>query len=136
MKRRFIVLGIAGVSWFTLQAQPNDAFYSITPVSDSLVVDTLPSYTLGDAQLSQFISSNYKYPELALEAGIEGTIIIEFTVNKEGVVENPKVVQKLCRPCDEEALRIVKRLKNFTPATKDGMPVSSLMRLPIRLLLQ
>ncbi len=136
MKQRLIISIMASIVCIGLKAQPNDTLYGIEPIPDSLTTDTVPSYAWGGFGLSQFISTHYKYPASALEEGIEGTIIVEFIVNKEGVLENPQVVQKLCPPCDEEALRIIKKLKNFIPATKDGVPVNSRMRVPIRLLLQ
>lgn len=76
------------------------------------------------------IHDRIRYPKEALRAGIEGTVHLEFFVNKNGEVENPKVVRGLQGGCNEEALRVIKNTK-FKPGRQRDRPVKVLMGLPI-----
>lgn len=80
------------------------------------------------------IESVYKeitYPKKAKLAGIEGTVIIQFIVNKKGNVTNAKVIRGIGGGCDEEALRAVKNIK-FKPARQRERYVNIQMRIPIK----
>ena len=70
-----------------------------------------------------------KYPTIAKRAGIEGRVIIEFTVDEQGRVVDPHVLKGIGGGCDEEALRVVQQAR-FEPARKDGQPVRLKMSLP------
>ena len=78
------------------------------------------------------IQSRIKYPEMASKAGIEGTVNVQFVINKNGQVENPKILKGIGGGCDEEALRAVKEAE-FTPGkNKGGTPVRVQYSLPVR----
>lgn len=70
------------------------------------------------------------YPELALKAGIEGRVIVQFVVNSNGEVVNPVVVRGIGGGCDEEAIRAVKTAR-FQPGMQRGRPVSVRYSMPI-----
>ncbi len=70
------------------------------------------------------------YPELALKVGIEGRVVVQFVVNKEGKVVNPVVMRGIGGGCDEEAIRAVK-LAEFQPGMQRGRPVAVRYSLPI-----
>jgi TonB family protein len=73
-----------------------------------------------------------QYPEQAYEAGVEGQVIVQFTVDRQGAVVNPRVLRGIGAGCDEEALRVVK-LARFTPGRdEDGKRVRVKMSVPIR----
>jgi len=76
------------------------------------------------------IQKKIEYPEMARKAGIEGKVIVQFVVNKQGKVENPKVVRGIGGGCDKEALRVVKTAQ-FTPGMQRGKPVNVQFTLPI-----
>ncbi len=76
------------------------------------------------------IQARIQYPELAQRAGIEGRVFVEFIVDKQGNVEDPKVVRGIGGECDKEALKVVKQAK-FTPGMKDGKPVNVRYSIPI-----
>jgi len=82
--------------------------------------------------LGQYISATVKYPESAKKDSIEGRVILEFIVKKDGSIINPKVVRSSDNAdLDEEALRVVKSMPNMVPAMKNGEPVSTKFVLPI-----
>jgi len=96
-----------------------------------VVVENMPELIGGLAELQQKV----RYPEMARKAGIEGRVIIQFIVNEQGNVENPRVVRGIGGGCDEEALRAVKQAK-FRPGRQRGQPVRVQYSLPVVFKLQ
>lgn len=78
----------------------------------------------------QAVQRNIIYPELALKVGIEGRVVVQFVVDKDGNVVNPVVMRGIGGGCDEEAIRAVK-LANFQPGMQRGRPVAVRYSLPI-----
>lgn len=91
-----------------------------------VVVEEMPELIGGIQALQQKI----KYPEKAQKANIEGRVIIQFIVNKQGGVDDPQVIRGIGGGCDEEALRVVKQAK-FKPGRQRGEPVRVQYSLPI-----
>lgn len=89
-------------------------------------VDDTPELVGGRTALQKSIT----YPETAKEAGIEGRVIVQFVVDKNGTVTNPKVARRAHEILDEAALEAVKQ-QTFKPGTKDGQPVPVQMSLPV-----
>lgn len=96
-----------------------------------VVVENMPELIGGLAGLQQ----NVRYPEMARKAGIEGRVIIQFIVNENGKVEDPRVVRGIGGGCDEEALRAVQKAE-FQPGRQRGQPVRVQYSLPIVFRLQ
>ncbi|MDR8392080.1 energy transducer TonB [Aliifodinibius sp. S!AR15-10] len=96
-----------------------------------VVVENMPELIGGLAGLQQKV----RYPEMARKAGIEGRVIIQFIVNEQGKVEDPRVVRGIGGGCDEEALRAVKEA-SFKPGRQRGNPVRVQYSLPIVFKLQ
>jgi TonB family protein len=67
----------------------------------------LPEYPGGARNFKEFITRNLVYPKDALEAGVEGTVLVEYGVNDNGKVISPRVLKGLGHGCDEEALRLI-----------------------------
>lgn len=76
------------------------------------------------------LRSLIRYPPLAEKAGIEGRVYIEFIINKQGEVEDPKVVRGPGAGLNKEALRVIKKAK-FRPGLQQGRPVHVRMTMPI-----
>jgi len=91
-----------------------------------VAVENMPELVGGLASLQKMMT----YPKLAREAGIEGRVIVQFIVDKEGNVVNPSIVKGVHKSLDEEALRVVKKA-NFKPGTQRGKPVRVQYSLPI-----
>ena len=78
------------------------------------VADTQPQYPGGQIALKNFLQSNIKYPAEAKEQGIDGMVLIQFVVEKDGSLSNIHVVRKGKHPSlDDEALRVAKLIKGF-----------------------
>lgn len=91
-----------------------------------VVVEEMPELIGGLEQIQQTI----RYPEMARRAGIEGRVYVQFIVNEEGDVENPRVIRGIGGGADEEAVRAVS-LAKFKPGLQRGRPVRVQYSLPI-----
>lgn len=86
-----------------------------------------------DKKMLQYVYRNIKYPEAAIKNEIEGTVVISFTVTKEGEVIDERIVREIGDGCGGEALRVVKSMTNYwIPGTKDGKNVNLQFNLPIK----
>jgi len=70
----------------------------------------LPQYPGGSKAFKEFIAGNLIYPGEAVEAGIEGSVLVGYEINDNGEVLNPHIIKGLGHGCDEEALRLVRML--------------------------
>jgi len=91
-----------------------------------VVVEQMPQLIGGLASLQKKV----KYPEMARRAAIEGRVTIQFIVNEQGEVENPRVIRGIGGGCDEEALKAVMTAR-FKPGMQRGRPVRVQYSLPI-----
>ncbi|MGM0546662.1 MAG: energy transducer TonB [Bacteroidota bacterium] len=96
-----------------------------------VVVEQMPELKGGLAGLQQCV----KYPNMARKAGIEGRVIVQFIVNKDGQVENPRVIRGIGGGADQEALRCVEQAE-FQPGMQRGVPVRVQYSLPVIFRLQ
>ena len=71
----------------------------------------LPKYPGGSEAFRKFISANLRYPDAALEARVEGIVIVEYDIHDNGVVQHPRVLKGIGHDCDEEAMRVVGMLR-------------------------
>ena len=81
--------------------------------------------------MNQWISNNLRYPAIAAESGIQGTVVVAFVVNKDGTLSNLKIKKSIDASLDKEALRVVKAMPKWTPGKQDGENVSVKHSVPI-----
>ena len=91
----------------------------------------MPEYPGGITELMNFLMQNVKYPEAAKAKGLEGKVVIRFTVDAKGKVVNPTVIRSVDPMLDAEALRVVGKMPAWKPATVDGKPVDSQFVVPV-----
>lgn len=94
-------------------------------------IDVAPEYKGGQQALNQVLSDNIHYPAECAEAKIQGKVVVQFTIEKDGTVGDAKVVQSVHPLLDAEAVRVVKLLNDWTPGMKNGEPVRTSHTLPI-----
>jgi len=92
----------------------------------------MPAYRGGERELLSFISHNLRYPVIAQENGVQGTVIVRFVITKEGKVDKITVVRSLSAETDREACRVVAMLPDWTPGKEEGELVNVYYTLPIR----
>lgn len=100
------------------------------------IVEQMPQFPGGDAALLKYLSNNIKYPPIAKDAGIQGTVYVTFVVNVEGKVKDVKVLRSIGGGCDEEAVRVVQSMPSWSPGKQRGKPVPVQYNLPIRFTLK
>ena len=91
-----------------------------------VVVENSPELIGGLAALQ----GEVEYPEFAKKAGIEGRVFVQFVVDENGNVQNPKVTRGVHKLLNQEALRAVRKMK-FKPGKQRGKPVKVQMSLPV-----
>ena len=96
-----------------------------------MVVENQPELIGGMKALQESVT----YPEFAKKAGIEGRVIVQFVVDKQGNVQSPKVIRGVHKLLNEEAIKAVKDQK-FKPGKQRGQPVKVQMSLPVTFRLQ
>ncbi len=102
-------------------------------LADSVSAFTMPEFTGGETVFLKFIKKNIIYPEGAKNAGIKGSVYLEFTVENDGSVSNIKVIKSLGYGCDEEAIRVIKLTsKMWTPAKQGGVAISSTYTISVK----
>ena len=94
-------------------------------------VEQMPEFPGGEAALMKFLNDNIRYPVAALKNGIQGRVMVQFVVKKDGSVGDVTVLRGVDSALDQEAIRVCKTLPKFTPGTQNGIPVNVWFTLPI-----
>ena len=100
------------------------------------MVEQMPQFPGGPAELMKYISKNLRYPAIAQENGIQGRVILRFVVTAEGNVEDVQVLRSLDPYCDKEAVRVVQSLPKWIPGKQNGRNVPVYYTCPIVFRLQ
>ena len=102
-------------------------------ISDEVfsVVEEMPSFPGGTAGFYDYVTQNLKYPRKAKKAGVEGKVIIRFTVGLDGDISEVEIVKGLGFDIDEEALRIMQASPKWTPGKQGGRIVKVSMLVPL-----
>jgi len=95
------------------------------------ILETMPQFPGGEGELLKFIRTNLRYPLSALQNNIRGRVITRFVVNELGKVENPEILRSLDPILDQEALKVVSALPDFTPGEHNGKKEAVWYILPI-----
>ena len=110
-----------------VKAEPEKVFQS---------VEQMPQFPGGDAALMKFLSSHINYPPMAAENNVQGKVVLQFVVEKDGKVGEVKLARSVDKDLDKEAIRVVKLLPKFTPGRQNGQPVRVWYTLPVQFKLQ
>ena len=105
------------------------------PVSIAMVAQK-PEFPGGEAAMYKWLGDNIVYPSAASEEGVQGRVVVEFVVGKDGSISNVKVVRPRHPALDKEALRVVKAMPKWLPGRNNGQPVKVTYTLPVTFKLQ
>ena len=94
-------------------------------------VEQMPQFPGGEAELYQYIQTHIQYPPEYAEVHIQGRVVVQFVVEKDGSIGQVKVVRSVDKKLDAEAVRVVKSLPKFTPAHQNGQVVRVWYTLPV-----
>ena len=94
-------------------------------------VEQMPRFPGGEAALMKYINSHINYPTAAAMNKIEGNVVVQFVVKKDGSIGEVKVVRSVEKGLDREAVRVIKSLPKFTPSRHNGEAVNVWYTLPV-----
>jgi periplasmic protein TonB len=100
------------------------------------IVEEMPSFPGGEAELFKYLGSNIKYPAMARDAGIQGIVYVTFVVKEDGKISDVRVLRGVGGGCDEEAVRVVEKMPSWKPGKQRGKSVRVQYNLPIRFTLR
>ena len=95
-----------------------------------------PEFVGGAAAMNDYLRENIRYPQAAREMRIQGMVIVQFVVGRNGSISDAEVVRGIGGGCDEEALRVVKAMPKWQPGIQNKREVSVRYAIPIRFILQ
>lgn len=99
-------------------------------------VEQNPEFPGGLEAMYKYLGKNIRYPAVASRNGLEGNVILQFVVGKEGEISDIQVVKSLGGGTDEEAIRVVKTMPKWAPGKQNGRSVNVRYTLPVRFKLQ
>ncbi|TKC01760.1 energy transducer TonB [Pedobacter cryotolerans] len=99
-------------------------------------VDVLPEFPGGMIAVRKYIANNLQYPDEAQEEEVEGTVRAKFIVEVDGSVTNIQIETKLGYGCDEEVIRVLRKMPKWKPGELNGKPVRTYFRVPVTFKLQ
>jgi protein TonB len=91
-------------------------------------VETMPGF---DGDLMQYMIANLRYPDQARKNNIQGRVLVQFVVRKDGRVADAKIAKSANPLLDAEALRVVRIMPKWIPGRQDGKPVDVYFTLPV-----
>ena len=100
------------------------------------IVEEMPSFPGGEAELLKYVATHIKYPQIARETGIQGRVFVGFVVEPDGSVSNVKILRGIGGGCDEEAVRVIKSLPKWKPGKQRGKAVRVSYQIPVLFKLQ
>jgi TonB family protein len=115
------------------QGEMQEESTALTNVEDEIVhsPDVPPQFPGGETGMNQWLKRNLIYPGTAWQNNIRGVVMVRFSIEKDGRVENAAVTRKLSPDCDTAALSAVERMPAWSPARKAGKPVRTVVSIPV-----
>ena len=107
----------------------------LTADAENLTVElkkvVMPEYPGGPAECMKFLSKNIRYPKTAWKNKVQGRVVVQFVVDKDGSIDDIKIVKSVSWELNDEAKRVVKRMPKFKPGTVGGEPIRMRFTMPI-----
>jgi periplasmic protein TonB len=110
----------------------NDVIEEVVETPIFTVVEEMPSFPGGDEARIKFLTENIKYPQMAKESGIQGTVYVTFVINEKGKVADVRVLRGIGGGCDEEAIRVVNMMPPWNAGKQSGKAVRVQFNMPIK----
>lgn len=97
-------------------------------------VEIMPQFQGGEDAMNKWLNNNIRYPHAAEENGIEGTVFVKFVVGADGSITNVEIAgtNKVGGGCEDEAIRVIKKMPKWKPGRQNGQSVPVWFNLPIR----
>lgn len=95
------------------------------------VVEEMPSFPGGQAEMMHYLAQNAKYPQDAYEQVKSGRVLVQFIVEKDGSISNVKIMKSIFPSLDEEAIRLIKGMPRWNPGKQKGKAVRVKYTIPV-----
>lgn len=118
MSRRYRVLMAIMLLCTTMMAQTEDVIVQ-------------PEFPGGRKELLKYMEEHMVYPAEMRRLNKSGEVVVEFFVERNGVISGVNVVKGICKELDDEAIRLTRYMPLWEPGTKNGVPVRYKMTMPI-----
>ena len=126
---RFFTLAI--LSLFLLMGVTSDVYAQDNKKKKKEDVIVMAQFKGGQEALIDYLLQNTRYPAEAMKEEITGEVIVEFVVERNGMITNAKIVKSVAPSLDQEALRVVTNMPNWESGTKNGLRMRSQLTIPI-----
>ncbi|MCP9754820.1 energy transducer TonB [Lacihabitans sp. CCS-44] len=94
-------------------------------------VEQQPQFPNGEKEMYKFLSQNINYPATAVRANVSGKVYLKFVVEKDGSIANIEIVKGIGFGCDEEAIKVIKSMPNWSPGKQNGKAVRVYFNMPV-----
>lgn len=98
--------------------------------------ELMPSFPGGQSALFKFMAENLTWPESCKESTVGGMMVVQFTVEQDGSITEPKIVRSIHPDFDPICVELVKKMPKWIPGSLRGVPTRTQMNLPIRIKLE
>ncbi len=98
---------------------------------ERMLCDDMFSPAVFTEDMMDYIGRKMEYPQIAKNAGIQGKAVVGFSIDEDGQVQDAKLVEGFHPACDKEALRIIRSMPAWMPASIDGEPISTFHKVPV-----
>lgn len=95
------------------------------------VVQKIPEFPGGWSAFMQWLTKNLKYPQVAQNNKVQGTVVVTFIVNKDGSIANTKVSTSVDAALDAEALRVMKMMPKWKPGMDKNKVCRTVIAIPV-----
>lgn len=119
---------------FTLSVHLFEQLFDLATYEEDTVyqiVEQMPQYTGGEEAMMKYVAENIKYPQAAKDKNIGGRVFVSFVIEKDGSVNEVKVMRGIGGGCDEEAVRVIKGMPKWKPGIQKGKPVRVSYMMPL-----
>ena len=95
------------------------------------VVEELPQFPGGPVEFMKWLTRNLKYPKQLEQQKVQGKVVAEFIVNKDGSVTDVQIVSSLHPQCDQEVLRVLRMMPRWTAGVENDQPCRTKVCIPV-----
>lgn len=95
------------------------------------IVEQLPEFPGGMTAYMKWLTKNLKYPDIARDQRLQGKVVVQFIVNKDGTIADAKVVKSVTPALDREAMRVIRMMPAWKPGIQDDKPCRTMIAVPI-----
>lgn len=131
-----------GLCWITAAVQAQDSTTAVLLASKDIpplfegcadpLISAAQRQECSAPKIQEFVQKHLLYPDSARARGVEGMVVVRFSVSTTGAITELELLRNIGAGCGQEALRVVRMMPNFTPAYRNGEAVATKMLLPIR----